>query len=184
MTTNVQANKEAYNLFSELSHLSYECIAYLMEHDEEVWKLLKYNDAEAWKKADLTHDEKAALVFNGLNEMTDYRVFMDTGQPDVFTEQVCVLRVSPFNMSPENRTVATITMHFEVYSHYRINTLTNYTTRTDAIIQRILEVFNGAQVFGIGRLTFSLMANNQVRADVTGVPPFRGRWLLMANKVA
>jgi hypothetical protein len=173
-----------HNKYWQFSQLSYLCISYLMDNDEEIWKRLKYETSDAWEKTDLTHAEKAALVWAGVGEMTDFRVFMDTGQPDVWVEQPCVLRISPYNMFPENRTVGTIDMIFEVYSHFRINTLSNYTTRVDSIIERLLEILNGAQVFGIGRLSFSLMGNNQVRADATGVPPFKGRWLLMSNKVA
>jgi len=44
-------------------------------------------------------------------------------------------------------------MAFEVYSHYKINHLSNYTTRIDTIIQQLIYEFNGFNLES-GRLEF------------------------------
>lgn len=173
-----------YNTYQNFPHYSHQCIKYLMDNNELIWKLLKYNTPTAWSGANLTAGEKAALIWNGDGSTDDYRVFIDDGAPDSETKEVSILRIFPFGLSPDNRTVGTVTMMMETYSHYKINTLSNYTTRTDTIIQQLLETFNGIVIGGIGRLHFDKRGTGASRLEMAGQLPFRGKWLLFGNKSA
>ena len=173
-------NQEQYNKFTNLPLLSYNCISYLMENDELIWKLLKYNDAKAYSKADLTHAEKADLIYAGQENITDFRVFMDVGQDNSWLHESTVLRITPIELIPTNHIYGHVTMGFEVYSHYKINTLANYTTRIDTITQKLIEIFNGADIIGVGRLYFDA-GENRSKAIIIGTIPMKGRALIMCN---
>jgi hypothetical protein len=71
----------------------------------------------------------------------------------------------------------------EVYSHYKINMLNNYTTRIDTIIQQLIEVFNGAEISGLGRMYFDAKANPRSRASIIGQIPMKGKILTICNHV-
>ena len=181
MTNNI--NSGSYAQYNDFDSLAYICVKYLMENDEVIWKLLKYNDHEAWKKPDLTEAEKQALIYNGVDNTADSRVFLDIGQPDVLTAEICLIRVSPYSIFPENRIVGTISMMFEVYSHYKINHLSNYKTRLDMVAKRFLQVFNGANIeSGIGKLYFDRLGSESNRLENGGQLPFKGKWIIMSNK--
>jgi hypothetical protein len=173
----------AYNKYYEIPMLSYNCVSWLMDNNDLVWKLLKYPHPDAWKMPDLSKDEKAALINNGSEDATKFRVFLDVGQPDVFTQEDCVIRISPYSIFPDNRTIGTVTMIFEVFSHYKINHLSNYTTRVDVIMAELLKTFNGIDgIGGIGKLHFDSLSNKEIRVAQGGQIPFKGKWMLMSTK--
>jgi hypothetical protein len=171
----------AYNDFSQFSKLSYNCIKTLMDTNELVWKLLKWNDSDAWKKANLTQEEKAALIYAGMGDTSKFNVFMDTKQPDVLVEEVTLLRISPHYAVGLNRTVGYIEVSMEVFSHYKINHLTNYTTRVDSIAEELLSVFNGCNVGALGLMSFNKMVDESARLFEAGQIPFLGKQLIFST---
>lgn len=177
--------EEGYNKYFRLAKLSYDCITYLMDNNELIWKLLKYNDPDAWKKADLTHAQKADLIYKGQEDATLSRVFLNVGQPDVWTSEDCIIRISPYQIDPDNRTVGNVSMAFEVFAHNKIDHLSNYQTRTATIAQQFLEVFNGAQLEGngISRIYFDRLGNQNDRLLQGGQIPYKGYWILMSIKL-
>jgi hypothetical protein len=175
--------KTAYNTYDALPMMAYNCICRLMDENELVWKLLKYAHPDAWKQDNLTSEEKRAMIYTGQEDATKFRIFLDGGQPDVWTREDCILRISPYSIFPENRTIGTVTMIFEVFSHYKINHLSNYTTRVDVVIAELLKTFNGADgIGGIGKLAFDSLSNKEIRVATGGQIPFKGKWMLMSNK--
>lgn len=40
-------------------------------------KLLKYNDSDAWEKPNLTRDEKAKMIYNGMDGQDNFNVYLD-----------------------------------------------------------------------------------------------------------
>ena len=181
--TNI-ARDDSYALYNDFDSISYKCIKYLMENDEMVWKLLRYNTPDAWNRTDLTSAEKAALIYDGSDNTALFRVFLDQGQPEVQTGEVSIIRILPYSLNSDNRVVGNLLVMFEVYSNYHINHLDNYKTRTDMIVQRFLQVFNGATIAGIGKMHLDTMGTFGTRSELGGQLPFRGRWLLLGNKMA
>lgn len=177
-----QYDKTAYSALSHFDEYSYNCITHLMEEDEYIWKLLHYNDSEAWNKTNTTASQKRALIYSGQPDETLFRVFSDEGQPNAWTNEACILRIFPYAVFPENRTINTTTIVFDVYSHYRINHLSNYKTRVDTIIKRLVEVFNGSNIGGIGRLFFNALAAKENRIYDSGQIPFKGKRITMSTK--
>jgi hypothetical protein len=174
-------DKSSYAKYIELPLFSKNCIGYLIENNELIWKLIKYSDPDAWMKPDLTEQEKRNLIFKGVGDATNFRVFMDVGQPHVWTVKSCVIRISPHSINSINYVRGMIRMSFEVFSHYDINHLTNYQTRVDTIAQQFLEVFNGATIGGIGQLFFDGMVDQSDRVYEGGQLPHKGKIIIMSN---
>lgn len=176
--------KESYNEFLALPDLSYNAAAYLIEHDEISWRLLKYTDPDcldANKHPDLTLQEKADLIYTGRDNITDCRVFLDVGMDDAWTQETSILRVSPIIATPDTYVYGRVAMAFEVYTHYKVNHLSNYTTRTVSLVQRLISVFNGAEITGLGRLFFDKRSSALCRVASIGRIPYKGMGLVMCN---
>ena len=57
---------EAYTIqFERYSDFSYNIIKLLINKCEKLWKLIKYNTADALEKPNLTEEEKIALIYKG-----------------------------------------------------------------------------------------------------------------------
>jgi len=176
-------NEGSYAQFSNFDSISYNCISYLMKSDEEIWKLLYYKDADAWNKPPISYEQKSAMIYNGSDDTSKYNVFLDQGSPDVITREDCILRISPHSIFPDNRVVGTVNVIFEVYSHYHINTLSNYKTRIDMISQKILQIFNGKNVVeGVGKLFFDRLGSEANRLEWGSQTPHKGRWFILSTK--
>ena len=182
---NSDFQREGYAQYLDINQFSYRCIKYLMDKNEIVWKLLKYDTPDAWKDSvpNLTQEEKGTLIYKGEEDSSLFRVFMDVGQPDVVTQEQTIIRISPYSIFPENRGVGTLSMYFEVYAHYKVNHLSNYTTRIDTIVGELLKTFNGTVIGGIGRLSFDRMGNYSARLENGSQLPFRGKWMILGNKM-
>jgi hypothetical protein len=179
--------KEIYNRFDGIQNISYECISYLINdaNSELLWKLLKYEDPDAWKNdidhPNLTKIEKGELIYQGQTNQTDFRVFMDTGAELPWTHQATILRIYPLDITPSNHIVGNVCVGFEVYSHYEINHLSNYQTRIDTIIQLLLSAFNGQEIGLLGRLYFD---KGKSKVTSFGQIPYRGKFIIMCNWIA
>jgi hypothetical protein len=172
---------DAYNDFSQFADLSYNCIKYLMMNNELVWKLLKFSAPDAWQQTDLTQTEKAALIYAGQEDTSQFHVFMDNKQPDVLMKEVTLLRICPYYAVGLNRTVGYIEVSMEVFAHYKINHLSNYKTRIDTIAQELLKLFNGVDIGGLGLMSFDKMADQSSRLFDAGQIPFGGKQLIFST---
>ena len=177
-------NKSSYNKYESLPLMAYNCVSYLLENNELIWRLLKYTDRDAWKldtdHPNLTKQEKGELIYSGEANDADFRVFIDPGPPDTaVTQEVAILRISPLTVTPSNYVVGKVTIALEVWVHFKINTLSNYQSRTDTIIQQLLEEFNGQEVGGIGKLSFAEGSRNRI--VTSGRAPLKSRILTMTN---
>lgn len=171
----------AYNDFRQFSQLSYSCIKYLMDNNELIWKLLASNMPDAWNNADLTQEQKAALIYSGQQDTSQYHVFMDSKQPDVLMQEISLLRIMPYYAVGMNRTVGYIEVSMEVFVHYKINHMANYKTRMDTIAEELLATFNGSNVGGLGLLSFDKMADQSSRLFMSGQIPFGGKQLIFST---
>lgn len=179
---------EAYNDFQVFSKLSYGCIKYLMNNNELVWKLLKYSGPDAWKEDDLTQAEKAALIYAGQQDTADYHIFMDSKQPDVYVDETTILRISPTYAVGLDRVLGYIEVSMEIFSHYKINHLSNYQTRVDTIAEELLGLFNGVNIQAgeglVGNMAFNKMIDTSARLFEIGQIPFGGKQIIFTTFTA
>lgn len=183
-TTNV--GETAYLDWKQYPTFSYKCITYLMENNELVWKLLKHTEADAWSNTvpNLTPDEKRALIYTGQEDASLFNLFLDIKQPDVFTKEVSIIRICPYYAAGTGRTTGYLEMSMEVFCHQKINHLSNYQTRMETIVGELLNVFHGANIGGIGFMTFNKLADQTSRLYNSGQIPFGGKQIIFTNKVA
>lgn len=180
--------KEGYATYEGFADYSYKCIDYLIDAttgNDVIWRLLYYNSSDAWNTsicANLTHAQKAALIYNSQPDSTAFRVFMDSGNPDVWTKEICQLRIYPLKVFAQTRTHGVVLMAFEFFCHYKINQLSNYQTRVDRGIQELLGTFNGINIGGIGRLHFNGAETTEDKVLSVGQLPFKGKCIYMSNK--
>ena len=173
-----------YNLYDGLSLYSYNTIDYLISNNELIWKLLYDATPNAWNISNLTHAQKANLIYAGQPDSSKYNVFMARGLPDARITQSTMLTVSPSSLIPTNRTVGVVTMLFEVYCHYQITHMSNYMVRSDVIIEELIRTLNGQEfVKGLGKMFFDQMGNRMSKEEDAGVTPFRGKWLMFGSKI-
>jgi hypothetical protein len=178
----MNSDNYAYSKITGFKLFSYNCITHLLENNEMVWKLLFYNDADAWNKPDISKDQKRAMIYAGQPDETLFRVFMTEKQTNSWVSEATILRIFPYSVVPDNRTVNTTMMVFDAYSHYRIDTLSNYTTRVDSLVEEIVSTMNGAIIGGIGRLAFNSTMQRADKILESGQIPFGGKRIVMSNK--
>ena len=178
-------NKIPYNKFTDFPKLAANCINYLITNEQLIWRLLAYNDPDAYKldsdHPNLTSAQKRALIYSGEPDQIPFRIFMDLGSDTARDDQVTMLRIAPVELIPVNKIYGYVSVGFEIFSHFRVNTLSNHQTRTDTICQRLIENFNGQEIGGLGKLHFDAMANSKSRSQLIGAVPFKGRGLIMCN---
>jgi len=140
----------AYNKLTGYEMLPYNIVAYLMQNNENIWKLLKYNTFDALNQPDLTQAEKAQLIYNGEDPNSNtFNVFLFEGTDDAFIDQTSQLRVFNLSTDFDNRTTGTQDIGFLIVVHNKINMLNNYSTRLENIIKEIVSTLNGIDV-GVG----------------------------------
>lgn len=175
-------DKSSYATYDSLINISYRIVEILMTSPdaEIIWKLLKYNDADAYSRPNLTLEEKSKLIYNGESILTDYNVFFDYMMDDAEDQMKTLLRIYPAEVYPNNRVTGLCTVNLEVFTHSHINHLSNYTTRVDVIIQTLLKVLNGTDIGGIGVLFFDNQASRYDKIQTIGQKPYKGKLLKMS----
>lgn len=177
--TSLDSTKQAYSKLAGLPQFPYQCIQYLMNENELIWKLLKHTTSDAWNKTNLSKSEKASLIYSGEPDATKFRVFQTTGIDDAWTVEACQLRISVFEAVPNNYVWGSILVGMEVYSHYKLQTLNNYQARVDVVIDELLKTFNGANIAGgLGRLYFDNTQSSRCRISPLGIPPMKGKVII------
>lgn len=140
--------------FNNYSNFTYNIIKILIEKGRQLWKLLKYATPDALEKPDLTLEEKLNLIYQGEPDSTVARVFRIPFTDDAFTDQICKIHVFPWITDPYKRTNGYQTFMFQIVCHNKIGTLSDGRSRCDILIEELGDIINGADVAGIGMLTF------------------------------
>ena len=153
-----------------------------MDTDEEIWKILKYNDPDCLNKPNLTKAEKTSLIYKGEPDESTFKVFFAEGEINAFNQESSILRIFLYSIFPENRTVSTITLAFDMFSHFRTQHLSDYSTRTERMSQIIFKTFNGEQIPEVGQMFFDILGNKEARDYPQGQIPFKGKRALLSFK--
>lgn len=177
---------QEYSTFDSYPQFSYNIIKHLLSSSdaEILWKILKYNTNNPYKEANLTKSEKAALIYDGGADPTNFRLFIDQGMEDSVTDVMSMLRIYPLIILPENYTNGLASINFEVYSHAKTNTMINHQTKIDTIVQVLIKTLNGKDVDGIGTLFFNASRSRYDKIAAIGSTPYKGKCLTMSTNIA
>ena len=182
--------KSSYSSIEEYPNLAYNIITHLMNDSgvEIIWKLLYYNDREAWREdashPNLTPAQKRSLVYAGQENQEDFRVFLDFGMDDAWNAEACQIRISPLSLFPAARMIVSVSLALEAFCHFKLNTLSNHQTRVDIITQSMIKSLNGTDIGGVGVLYFNARASRVCSSTQIGQIPYRGRRTIMCNWVS
>ena len=145
-----------YNSMSRLPQIPYKILEYLALNDEILWKMLAYNSYDALSKPDLTFSEKMDLIWKtGTQE--DFGVFFTALVEDAIPESKCILKVYDYYIHANQLYTGTVVYAFDFLYGGKMS-LVDYNgvpvSRGDLFVNRVLEVLNGAEVGGVGKLAF------------------------------
>lgn len=148
-------NSLTYINFEKYSEFSYNIIKKLVLEGNNMWKLLKYSQADALTREDLSTEEKISLIYKGEADSSSFRVFRIPLTDDAFVDQVCKIHVFPWVLDPYQRTNGVQTFLIQIVCHNKIGTLSDGRSRCDVLIEEIGRILNGAEINGIGPLQFN-----------------------------
>lgn len=145
-----------YNSMSKLPFIPYNILTYLANNDEILWKLLAYNDYDALSKPDLTISEKFDLLWK-TGPQEKYSVFFTNLVEDAVPESKCILKIYDYYIHANQLFTGTVVYAFDFLYGGQMS-LVNYNgvpvSRADLFVNRILELLNGVEVGGVGKLVF------------------------------
>lgn len=147
-----------FNSLSALPYIPYNILVYLAQSPdaEDIWKMLKYSTYDALSKSNLTFEEKMAFIWkNGPQE--DFGVFLTPLVEDEITKSKCIFKIYDYYIQPNTPYTAVTTYAFDfLYGGNMALVEYNATpvSRGDLFIAKVMEVLNGADVGGVGKLMF------------------------------
>ena len=145
-----------YNSLNKFPSMSYNILTYLAKNDEILWQMLKYNDYNALNKSVLSISEKMDLIWR-YGPQEDYGVFLTRLVEDAIAESKCILKCYSSYIHASELYTSVIVFGFDFLYGGQMS-LVDYNgipvSRGDLFVNRILEVLNGADIGGVGKLTF------------------------------
>lgn len=176
-----------YNSMKALPSIPYAIMSYLATKDEIIWKLLAYNDYNALDKSNLTFQQKMDLIWvpekNKLQ--SEYGVFLTNLVEDAISESKCIMKLYNYYVHAKELYKSTVVYSFDFLYGGNMS-LVEYdgipVSRGDLFINRILTILNGANVGGVGTLTFldDMSRYDLARSVVGNSKTFTGVQLFMS----
>lgn len=176
-----------YNSMSSLPYIPYNILTYLAMNDEILWKLLAYNGYDALSQPDLTFSEKMDLVWK-TGPQEQFGVFFTPLVEDAIPESKCILKIYDYYIHANQLYTGTVVYAFDFLYGGQMS-LVEYNgipvSRGDLFINRILEVLNGVEVGGVGKLVFfdDMSRYDLARSIIGNSKTFTGVQLFMSVDV-
>lgn len=158
----------SYNRYDSMPYIPYRVLEYLAYNNENIWKILKYDDYEALNHDPLTFEEKIQLIWK-TGRQENYRVFVSYLVEDLMTDSTTILKLFKYNTVPQNNIAAYATYEFNILYGGKI-AMVNYNgipcNRGDVVEREILKTLNGVEVGGVGTLQFNVQVSPIVRSSL------------------
>lgn len=150
----IDLDRIAYNKLTGFSDLCTNILNFLMAENENLWKLLFYDTPDALEKPNLTMEQKRSLIYGGVGDSEDYRVFRCPYMDDAVTKELTQMRHYVMTVTPENRSVSVIDFAFDCITHVKLSNLEGCQSRVERMVEEILSTVNGRDIDGVGRIFF------------------------------
>ena len=181
----------AFNNFYEMPDFPYRIIEVLLkdksQETEDFWKLLKYTDADALSKPNLTLKERQKIVWTGDSLEQNYNVFLKPliGSSLDTAEAQTQLRLYRYNTVPTNQYEAIICFEADFITNEKTALVRRnkiLCERTDLMEALFLSIMNGRDIkIGSGVFQFnrelSRTCNSQL--NIGNSKSFYGRSLIL-----
>lgn len=152
------------NTLRPISKIPYKIFVYLIENNERLWKLLKYNSIDALSKPNLTKKEKIDLLYTEKGKEIDYHVFFKPLIGEEMTESSTQLRFYKAKISPDTTLDAIVVYKFDILVGSKTNLVYDEDgipcSRLDLIEAEVIDTLNGFNDIGIGGLLFDRELSN------------------------
>lgn len=149
----------SYNNFSDMPQIPYKILLHLAQHNNKLFKLLKYNTKDALAQADLSLSEKMALLYCDEGKEDGYNLFLKPLIGDAITESATQLRIFKATMQPTNHLSAILLYEFDILCGAKTSLVLDeddiLCSRIDLIERELLNELNGLDTFGIGCFQFN-----------------------------
>jgi hypothetical protein len=154
----------ANNMFTEMPQIPYKILVYLIEHNENLFKLLKYNTQNPFDEPNLTKDEKIAMLYTEKGREIDYNIFFKPLIGEEMVDSVTQLRFYKARILPSTKLKAVLNYEFDIVVGSKTNLVYDENgipcSRLDLIEHEILDTLCGINEFGAGGFQFSRELSN------------------------
>lgn len=180
-----------FNSLSMLPTIPYNIMVYLAKSTDEMadifWKLLAYKDYNALSHDALTFNQKMKLVW-AQGKQDNYSVFLTNLIEDAMAESKQIVKIYNYYIHASGLYTSTVVYAFDCLYGGQMS-LVDYqgipVNRGDLFINCILHLLNGAEVGGVGKLTFfdDMSRYSAARSTIGNNKTFTGVQLYMAVNV-
>lgn len=147
-----------YNSLSALPNSLYNILEYLVVHNENIWKMLKYNSYDALSYPNLTVKEKLDFLWK-TGQQEKYSVFFTNLIEDEIAVSKCIFKLYTYYIHANpNAYLATSVFAFDFLYGGEMSLVDKDgipVNRGDLFIHEILSTLNGAEIGGVGKLQFN-----------------------------
>lgn len=158
------ANTTKNNTFNSMPQIPYQILTYLIDNNENLFKLLKYNSTDALQKDDLTKKEKIALLYTEVGQENDYHIFLKPLIGEEMTDSVTQLRLYKARITPTTSLKAVLNYEFDIVVGTKTNLVYDNNgipcSRLDMIESEIINSLCGTSMFGVGGFQFNRELSN------------------------
>ena len=158
------ANTTKNNTFNSMPQIPYQILTYLIDNNENLFKLLKYNSTDALQKNDLTKKEKIALLYTEVGKEDDYHIFLKPLIGEEMTDSVTQLRLYKARITPTTNLKAVLNYEFDIVVGTKTNLVYDNDgipcSRLDMIESEIINSLCGTSMFGVGGFQFNRELSN------------------------
>lgn len=158
------ANTAKNNTFNSMPQIPYQILTYLIDNNENLFKLLKYNSTDALQKDDLTKKEKIALLYTEVGKEDDYHIFLKPLIGEEMTDSVTQLRLYKARITPTTNLKAVLNYEFDIVVGTKTNLVYDDNgipcSRLDMIESEIINSLCGTSMFGVGGFQFNRELSN------------------------
>lgn len=201
----------AFCRYTNLDNIEWKIIDYLVNSKSKyanyLWKILKYDSMDCLTKADLTTQEKRAMIYNTNGEATaDYRVFLTPFVDDAWSFQSSHLHIYVYGIDPTDHIKGNVHICFEVIVHNKINNIygdaSEYNPQTNPVeldkngepvtliksrmtemLKDVIAALNGEMINAVGVMQFNrdLSPYDTARASLWNNNSFMGHRIIMST---
>lgn len=147
-----------FNSLSALPSIPYSIMTYLATSPkaEELWKMMAYNSYDALSKPNLTMSQKLDLLWR-TGPQEDSGIFFTNLVEDAIPTSKCILKIYNYYDQPKELYTASVVYAFDFLYGGQMSLVERDgvpVSRGDLFISIMLDVLNGADVGGVGKMAW------------------------------
>lgn len=177
-----------YNTYSFMPMIPYRIMEYLAYNNENLWKILKYEDYYCLSKPALSFQQKMELIWKQQGDQQNYNVFLTYLVENMILESTTILKLFKYNTIPQNNIIGYSTYEFNLLYGSKISLIEHQgvpCSRGDVLEAEIISTLNGKDVGGVGMLQFNTQVSPASRSqlNIGNNKTFEGVTLMMGVKM-